>query len=193
LPLARREVTAVLVRNTSDFAAMGMSRRINKGVVAQAVLPVGEITNLLTTFVNPLKWLLLSITVMICVVSGIGIMVSIYNSMSDRRHEIAVMRALGAGRAVVMTIVLLESLMLAVGGGLIGWAGGHAAIALARPWILERTGVTVSVFDLAPAVLDLGVSAELLLIPGLIVLAVLVGLLPGVAAYRTDVAKALGP
>ena len=25
--------------------------------------------------------------------AGIGIMVSIYNSMSDRRHEIAVMRA----------------------------------------------------------------------------------------------------
>jgi putative ABC transport system permease protein len=41
-------------------------------------------------------------------------------------------------------------------------------------------------------VLNLGISAELLLIPGLIVLAVIVGLLPAIAAYRTDVAKALG-
>ena len=36
------------------------------------------------------------------------------------------------------------------------------------------------------------ISTELLLIPALIVLAVIVGLLPAVAAYRTDVAKSLG-
>jgi putative ABC transport system permease protein len=190
--LAQREVTAILVRNTNDFAAMSMSRSINKGRIAQAVLPVAEITNLLTTFVNPLRWLLLAITVMICIVSGIGILVSIYNSMSDRRHEIAVMRALGAGRTTVMTIVLLESLMLAVGGGIVGWAAGHGLMGLARPWIIDRLGVSVSMFDLAPAVLNLGVSSELLLIPGLILLAVLVGLLPAISAYRTDVAKSLG-
>jgi putative ABC transport system permease protein len=112
--------------------------------------------------------------------------------MSDRRHEIAVMRALGAGRSTVMSIILLESVMLAVGGGLIGWLGGHLLIGVASPWILQMTGVSVSVFDVAPAMLNLGVSAELLLIPCLIVLAVLVGLLPAVAAYRTDVAKSLG-
>jgi putative ABC transport system permease protein len=88
-------------------------------------------------------------------------------------------------------------MMLALGGGIIGWLGGHAAIGLASPWILAQTGVTVSVFDLAPSVLtlpvlNLGVSAELLLVPGLIILAVAVGLLPAVAAYRTDVAKSLG-
>jgi putative ABC transport system permease protein len=192
LPLAQRELSALLVRTTSDPAAMIMKRSINKGPVAQAVLPVAEITILLMMFVNPLRWLLLSITVMICIVSGIGILVSIYNSMSDRRHEIAVMRALGAGRSTVMIIVLLESLILAIGGGLVGWLGGHAVIGLARPWVVGRFGVPVSVFDLAPPVLNLGISAELLLIPGLIVLAVIVGLLPAIAAYRTDVAKALG-
>ena len=33
---------------------------------------------------------------------------------------------------------------------------------------------------------------ELLLVPGLIVLAVLVGLWPGLSAYKTDVAQSLG-
>jgi putative ABC transport system permease protein len=70
--------------------------------------------------------------------------------------------------------------------------GGHPIIGIAAPWIADQTGVMVSVFDLTPPVLNLGVSAELLLIPGLIVLAVLVGLLPAIAAYRTDVAKSLG-
>jgi putative ABC transport system permease protein len=192
LPLAKRELTAVLVRCTSDHAASTSSRSINKGAVAQAALPVMEITNLLVTFVHPLRWVLLSVTVMICIVSGIGILVSIYNSMSDRRHEIAVMRALGAGRSTVMTIILLESIMLAVGGGMIGWLGGHLVMGLAAPWILDFTGVTTSMFHMAPPLLNLPVSAELLLIPGLILLAIVVGLIPAVAAYRTDVAKSLG-
>ena len=37
------------------------------------------------------------------------------------------------------------------------------------------------------------ISPELLLIPALIVLAILVGLLPAIAAYRTDVSKSLAP
>ena len=41
--------------------------------------------------------MLLGLTVLIVIVAGVGIMVSIYNSMSERRHEIAVMRALGRG------------------------------------------------------------------------------------------------
>ena len=60
---------------------------------------------------------------MIVVVSGIGILVSIYNSMSERQHEIAVVRALGAGRQTVMLLVLLESILLSLIGGLAGWAG----------------------------------------------------------------------
>ena len=59
---------------------------------------------------------------MVVIVAGIGILVSIYNSMSERRHEIAVMRALGARRNTVMLIVLLESILLALGGGLLGLA-----------------------------------------------------------------------
>ena len=74
-----------------------MIKRINKGSVAQVVLPILEMTNLFTLFVDPLQRLLLGLTVTIVIVSGIGILVSIYNSMSERQHEIAVMRALGAG------------------------------------------------------------------------------------------------
>ena len=72
---------------------------------------------------------------MIVIVSGIGILVSIYNSMSERQHEIAVMRALGAGRRTVMLLVLLESILLSLAGGLAGWVVGHALIA--RPKSLD--------------------------------------------------------
>ncbi len=82
-----------------------------------------------------------------------------------------------------MVLVLLESILLSLAGGLAGWAVGHGLIAALSPWIEVQTGVSLGIFQF--------VGYELVIIPGLIVLAALVGYLPAMAAYRTDVAKAL--
>ncbi|MGE3780270.1 MAG: ABC transporter permease [Pirellulaceae bacterium] len=202
LPVEQREVTSILVRTSNPFVAMSLPNLINEGPNAQCVLPVREITGLFEFIVKPIQVLLLVLTALICVVSGISILVSIYNSMSDRRHEIAVMRALGASRETVMSVILLESVLLSLGGGALGWMGGHTLNAVASPYIEERTGVSIGFFDLAPPVESLELaglgtiigkmSLELAIIPSLLLLAMVVGLLPAVAAYRTDVAKSLG-
>lgn len=208
LPVEQREVTAILVRTINAIYAVTMPNSINEGSVAQAVLPISEIYSLFGTIVQPILRVLVLLTAMICIVSGVSILVSIYNSMSDRRHEIAVMRALGARRGTVLLIVLWESVILSVGGGLLGWCLGHGLVVAASPAIEAQTGVAMGFFDLAPAVnvlemigLEISadwmqrwfmVSPELLLIPVLILLSILVGLIPGMAAYRTDVAKSLG-
>ena len=62
------------------------------------------------------------------------------------------MRSLGAGRYTVMAVVLLEAVILSLGGGLLGWLTGHSLIAVASPLIEAETGVTIGLFDLAPAV-----------------------------------------
>jgi putative ABC transport system permease protein len=103
--------------------------------------------------------------------------------MNERSHDIAVMRALGASRNAVMAIVLVESILLALLGGFVGVLLGHGIIGLASPYVVERTGIALSLFEFD--------WQELVLIPGLILLASLVGFLPALAAYRTDVAKAL--
>jgi putative ABC transport system permease protein len=56
-------------------------------------------------------------------------------------------------------------------------------IGLAGPYVVERTGVALGLFEFD--------WQELVLIPALVVLASLVGFLPAVAAYHTDVAKSL--
>jgi ABC-type lipoprotein release transport system permease subunit len=189
LPVEQREVTAILVLTASiggappELMAPGLIKKVNKESMAQAVLPIREMSTLFTMFVDPMQLVLLGLTVLIVIVSGIGILVSIYNSMSERRHEIAVIRALGAGRRTVMAIVLLESILLSLGGGLAGWFVGHGLIAALSPWIATQTVVSIGYMQF--------VGYELVIIPGLIVLASLVGYLPAMAAYRTDVAKAL--
>jgi putative ABC transport system permease protein len=204
LPVEQREVTAILLRVPYKFAP-GIENVINESSQAQAVLPIKVIYRLFAFIVDPIEWTLLLLTAMICVVSGISVLVSIYNSMSERRGEIAVMRALGAGRGTVMTIILVESALLALGGGLIGWLAGHLGCLAMSPLIEEQTGVSVGLGMWEPAVKILsyigfsGAAAEAitlpvegLLIPALILLAILVGLWPALSAYRTDVAKSLG-
>lgn len=204
LPVEQREVTAILVRTSSNLVAPLLQNTINEGSQAQVVLPVLEIFTLFEVFVKPVQLVLLVLTAMICIVSGVSILVSIYNSMAGRRHEIAVMRALGASRTAVLSIILIESIMLSVGGGGIGWVLGHGLNWLASPVIERRTGVSIGFLDFAPQInvyewlggrgdiAWLSISSEVLLVPFLLLLAVIVGFLPALAAYRTDVAASLG-
>ena len=189
LPADQREVTSILVRMAGQddvlavLNAQQLTKDLNEGRDAQAVAPVREVKKILGTFVEPTRWILLALTVAIVIVACIGVMVSIYNSMNERTREIAVIRALGAGRETVMAIVLLESMMLALLGGLAGVAMGHFAIGVFSSTITGQIGVPVQWWHYD--------QIELIVVPALIVLAAIAGFLPAFTAYRTDVAKAL--
>ena len=118
--------------------------------------------------------------------------------MSDRRNEIAVMRALGANQANVFTIILVESSMLGVFGLILGWLLGHGLIAISSPYVDAYAGVSIGFFDFASPIseyttfLPFNISAEFFLLPGILLLTVLVGVIPAISAYRTDVSQNLG-
>jgi putative ABC transport system permease protein len=182
IPDDAKQISAILV-NAKPWKVLNLARRINQEPQAQAAMPAREIADLFDRVVGNLQLLLLLMAVLVVVVAGIGMLVSIYNSMSDRRREIAIMRALGARRRTVMMVVLLESILLALGGGALGVFLGHGLLGLLGPALQEQVGVTIDAFR--PQWIELG------LVPGLIVLAVAIGYLPAVMAYRTDVAKSL--
>jgi putative ABC transport system permease protein len=179
----QKEVTAIFVRTTSTSAAIGLTGQINEGVKAQAVNPIFPMRRLMTMVVDNIRLMLLVLTSLIIVVSGVSIFVSIYNSMADRRREIGIMRALGARRETVFSIILAESTLLCLGGGLLGLLLGHGLVIVASPIIEARSGIIVNPFAFDPW--------ELVLFPILLVIGSLIGILPGLTAYRTDVAAAL--
>ena len=231
LQIEKREVTSILLRtfggeDEDDVNVVGfiLPPIINEGGLeatldwssfrpeksqkaALAVNPVMTVTSLFTKFVDPIRWVLLALTLMICIVSAIGILVGIYNSMNQRRHEIAVIRALGASRQKVMGIMLCESVLMAFIAGMLGWIGGHTLTAALSPLIEENTNVSVGFFDFAPKIplahfwggqflpewlSSIAVSPEFLVVPGMMLLAIFVGIYPAISAYKTDVSKSLG-
>ncbi len=171
-------------RAVIDTAVTALPAKIEGELLeAQAVAPVAEIAAFFQDVIGNIQSVLIIFAIQVVIVAGVGMMVSIYNSMNERRQEIAIMRALGARRLTVMSIVLFESILLSLGGGVFGALIGHLAIAGLAPFIMSYANVMVHPWDFQ--------LIELVLIPCLVVLASVVGYLPAVVAYRTDVAQAL--
>jgi len=188
-----RKVSLILVKAKAPLAAIALHRRINDGQIATAAIPSREILNLFD-IIGGVTLALHAISMLVILVAAVGIMVAIYNSMSERTHDIAVMRALGASRRTVEDIILTESALTCVVGGVLGIALGYAIVFLSAPLVTRYTNTNIFLrwSDLADPIsrrLPIPLIAAYAL--GLLVLALLgmlVGLLPARKAYRIDVA-----
>ena len=187
VPDEQKEVTAILLRMKGNkfgsFFTLQLQAELKEGFKAQAANPVVQIRWLMQNVVGNVRTMLIVLTTLIIAVSGVGIFVSIYNSMADRRKEIAIMRALGARRTTVFAVILTESTLLCLAGGILGLLLGHGLVFLAPPLVQARSGVLIDPFAFEPL--------ELVLLVVLLGFASLVGFVPGLTAYRTDVAKTL--
>ncbi|RLS51899.1 MAG: ABC transporter permease [Planctomycetota bacterium] len=191
VPDVAKEVTSILLvmkRDPTDqlaatMSSLGIKQELKKGMQAQAVNPIQVMSQIMSKLVGNLQTVLLFMTGLIIAVSGIGVFVSIYNSMAERRREIAIMRALGAQRTTVSMIILCETVLLCVGGGLLGLVLGHGLVYVASPIIEARSGLLLDPRAWSPY--------ELVVVPISIGLAILSGLIPSITAYRTDVAETL--
>ncbi len=60
----------------------------------------------------------------------IGVLNTMFMSVFERTREIGILRAIGWGPSRVMRMILLESVLLSIGGGIIGTLGGLGLIKL---------------------------------------------------------------
>ena len=168
-----KPLTAVLVRakRMSDLPAL--HRALNVSAETQAVFPSAvllEIFNLLRVAEDVLAMILAVVGIVVLVY----LLVSMYGATLARTREIATMRALGASRATIVTMVLIEAGLIALAGGVLGILGGHAvAYAGARALALRGAIVAhpLAIGWLQPVVLAAVVG-----------LGALAGLLPAVLA-----------
>ena len=115
--------------------------------------------------------------------AGLSVFVGLTNALQARRYDLAVMRVMGASPRTLFAQLLLEGLLLAIGGALLGLLLGHGAASLLAA---SFSGVD-----------SLGLSGRSWIIEEIYVvgLALLVGLiaalLPAIQAYRTDIAVTL--
>ena len=154
-----------------------MSRPDAQVAKPQEVIPrflqqIGTATDALTI----IAWLVL-------LVASVSITVAIYNTMNERRREIAIMRSLGARRHQILTIIVGEAALLSLFGALCGVFVCHACELLLRNLVEDMTGVYLDW-------LQFGLW-ELWLVLGVTGIGALAGLLPAVKGSMTQVADNL--
>ncbi len=143
-----------------------------------------EITKLLR-IVGNVRDLFLAVAWLVVVTAVMGMSVAIYNTMNDRLREIAIMRALGASRGYVFSVIVGESMALGALGALLGLALGHLLLLASSARIAAASGIALDPWRILPE--------ELLALLAVVIAAALAGLLPAWKAYRTDVARHLAP
>lgn len=183
------DVTAILLKAKAPIFSLQLYDKINREPYAQAAFAVNEIKNLFD-IVGNIDWAFFFITALVIVVALIGVMVALYNSLAERRREIAILRSLGAHRLRIFSIIALEAAMTSFFGALFGIVLSKLLALVLKGFVLEKTGIEISV-SLWSVVGGVPVEVGLLVVVTLI--GALAGILPAVEAYRTDVAKNLSP
>ncbi len=137
---------------------------------------------------NKIAWfdrVLAAVAVLVAVVAAGSVLASIYNSMNERRRDIAILRALGARKGTIFSAVVLEAASIGAIGAVAGLAVYGIITMAAAQVIRAQTGVVLDAMSFNPMM----VGAPL----GLIALSALCGVVPAVKAYRTNVADNLTP
>lgn len=183
VPREQWRLTAVYVQTRGGFQHMSLLWGFNQRTDAMAVEPAPVMRQFFDTFLAGFTQLLLVISILVTVVAAVGILVSIYNAITARKKEIAIMRALGATRGRVLMIICVEAGMIGLAGSLIGLLIGHG-VGLGVSVYMERL-FGQSMHWLTPG------QGEWLYLLGVVMLSVLAGLVPALKAYQTPVADNL--
>jgi putative ABC transport system permease protein len=185
VPASQWEVSAILLQSRGDVLGQDLIYYVRNGGIpdVQAVNPAQIMREFFETFLGPSALILLLISLLVSIVACVGILVSIYNSVAARTREIAILRALGATRGRVLTLICAEAGLIGLCGALVGLLVGHAIGGVASFYLNNSIGQGFNWISTRPA--------EWMYVGIVVLIALLAGLVPALKAYRTPVATNL--
>jgi len=184
--LEPEEVTAALVGLKTRAAVFNVQRFVNfhEPEALMGVMPgvaLGELWSVLGVGENAL----LAVSGLVALVSVVSLMAVVLAGLNERRRELAVLRAVGAGPRHVLALLALEGIWVTCAGVLLGVVLAQSGMALASPWMQQVLGIRLQMAAPLPSQLAL---AAAVLLAGL-----LASLGPAWRAYRLSLADGLSP
>ncbi len=175
-------LTAVIVDPKDHLGARVLRRDFGTRPDAQVAWPQDVVPKFLRQIGNAADALAV-IAWLVLLVAAVAITVAIYNTMNERRREIAIMRSLGARRGQILAIIVGEAALLSFFGALLGLVVCHAAAYFLRALVEDQTGVWLDWLQFR--------TWELWLLGGVTALGGTAGLLPAIKGSMTQVADNL--
>lgn len=120
-------------------------KNVQEGEEPFTVATTEDVLNSLNSILSVVQAIVLGIASISLLVGGIGIMNTMYTSVTQRTNEIGVMKAIGATDGQILTLFLIESAIIGLVGGLIGITIGYGLSIGASIAITELAALPISV------------------------------------------------
>ena len=177
-----REITAMLIKFKSPMNIIQFPRQINENTNLQAAVPSYEISRLFKLFgfgIETLSYL----AYLIIIVSAFSLFINLFNSMNDRKYEMALIRTLGASRFQLSKMIIFESLILTISGFVMGLLFSRFGVMFVSSLMDESIN-----YDLSSIII---LKEEYWLLALSILIGLISALIPVIQVYRMNISKIL--
>ena len=177
-----REITSVLVTYKTTkgrFTIPGIANNTEGMMAAEPAIELTQLRDLISPIVGVMEF----IAYLIMGIATISMFISMFNSLKDRKYEIALMRVLGASSGKVFLTVIIEGVLLSFLGYITALLISHISVGLVSNYIAETYHYDITGLIWLPAeniflILALGIG-------------IISALYPAYVAYKTDISKTL--
>ena len=177
-----REITAMLIKFKSPMNIIQFPRQINETTNLQAAVPSYEISRLFKLFgfgIETLSYL----AYLIIIVSGFSLFINLFNSMRERKYEMALIRTLGASRLQLSTMIIFESIILTISGFILGLLFSRFGVMFVSSLMEESINYNLSSFKI--------LNEEYWLLLLSVIIGLMASLIPAVQVYKINISKVL--
>ena len=177
------EITAMLIKFQNPMNIIQFPRQINEETNLQAAVPSYEISRLFKLFgfgIETLTYL----AYLIIVVSAFSLFINLFNSMRDRKYEMALIRTLGSSRRQLSFMIIFESLILTTVGFLIGLLVSRLGVMFVSSLMEESLNYNLNSFGI--------LNEELWLLILSIFIGLISSIIPALQVYNLNISEVLG-
>ena len=177
-----KEITAMLIKFKSPMNIIRFPRQINENTNLQAAVPSYEISRLFKLFgfgIETLTYL----AYLIIIVSGFSLFINLFNSMNDRKYEMALIRTLGASRFQLSRMIIFESLILTISGFAIGLLFSRFGVMFVSSLMDESINYNLDSIKI--------LNEEYWLLGLSVLIGLISSLIPAIQVYKMNISKIL--
>jgi putative ABC transport system permease protein len=135
--------------------AQSIAYQLQQAIPHSHAEPIRQVAKNEGTVLSRIKGLMLLITLASLFASALAVSAAMATAIFERRKEVGLMKALGAGSASVAALFFAEAALLAIMGGVVGFAAG-ALLAQRIGWSIFGSQITIDPV-LFPVVLGIAI------------------------------------
>ena len=176
------EITSLLVFYSSPrgkFTVPGMANN-NEGMMgAEPSIEIQQLIDLIEPAISVLK----NMALLVILIAAFSMFVAMFNSLKDRRYEIALMRDSGASKKQVFSTNIIEGIIISFFGYILGILVSHLGMEVFSSYLSESYHYDFTGF--------IWLDVEWWLLLGSLIIGMVSALYPAIKAYQIDISRTL--